>query len=133
MNRMLKPTILLLTLAVGAALAGECVSDPEIDYSGRDFVGSDRPPRLADRLVEPVYPADAPEDWRGSCLLLVTVDERGLVIEVEVLESSGLEAADAAAVAAVEASDWLPAVEDGERVVGEVEREVRFHPAMRDD
>lgn len=133
MSKLFRLVTITALLAVGAALAGECVSDPEIDYSGRDFVGSDRPPRLADRLVEPVYPVDAPEDWRGSCVLLVTIDERGLVIEVEVLESSGLEAADAAAIDAVEASDWLPAVEEGERVVGEVEQEVRFHPAMRGD
>lgn len=65
----------------------------------------------------PIYPEDAAlRGEQGSVTLVVHVSPLGLPASVDVLESSGHSSLDHAAVQAVQAWRFLPAVKDGEAV-----------------
>jgi TonB family protein len=63
---------------------------------------------------EPEYPQLLKEaGWSGSCTVCLYISERGEILKVWILRSSGKAEADLAALAAAESSRWEPASEAG--------------------
>lgn len=95
--------------------------------SGLAARGATRAPSLLGALDPPPYPAGArTRGWQGRVILLVHVDARGRVEEVEVLESSGRTSLDDAACEGARAWRFAPALRDGEAVAGCLRVPVRF-------
>lgn len=79
------------------------------------------------RRVKPVYPAEAlRRKQTGTVLLMVFVNESGTVDRIEVLQSSGNPALDAAAVTAEKKSRFSPLVKDGQPVKFKAKVPYRF-------
>lgn len=120
--------LIFVLVMVTAASAGECLSDPGVDFSGREQLLSDREPELVNLPPEPEYPASAQEGWTGRCLVGLFVAANGEVMRVRIIESSGNDEADAAALEAARETEWKPAVEDNAFVGKEVELPFTFNP-----
>lgn len=88
------------------------------------------PTRIAARLaaeITPSYPREArSRGWEGTVVLEVTVDENGEVESVEVGTSAGHAVLDRAALEAVRASRFLPALSNGAPEAAVVEVAVHF-------
>lgn len=75
----------------------------------------------------PAVPSEARRrGWRGVVMLMITVDERGLVTEVELLKSSGHVALDNAAVQAVRRWRGRPAMRGGTPFKSTWKKPIRF-------
>jgi TonB family protein len=68
-------------------------------------------------LVPPIYPKDAEKKKiQGTVNLRIHVTTLGTVDQVEIINSSGLESMDKAAVKAAQKTRFRPAIKDGQRV-----------------
>jgi TonB family protein len=104
---------------VAGAGALACGVDAEIDQPR---------PLFAEVPIEyPIHMWD--QDMEGETMLRVRVDDTGGVDSVEVVESSGYEAFDSAAVAGAHKLRFEPARRDGKRI--EVWAEVPVHFSKR--
>lgn len=75
----------------------------------------------------PVYPMEAVRRrWQGTTVLHVAVRANGLVSDLKVIESSGHELLDQAAMTAVKQWRFSPGTKEGRAVDCEVDQEVRF-------
>ncbi|MHC1729732.1 MAG: TonB family protein [Syntrophobacteraceae bacterium] len=82
-------------------------------------------PRFVTR-VTPRYPTRAKDQRKeGTVLLSLTIDERGRLLNVEILKGAGL-GFDEEAVRAVRASAFAPATRNGERVKCRAQLPIRF-------
>jgi protein TonB len=89
---------------------------PVMDY--------DRPPRLV-RLVRPEYPPDAfVQKVEGTVVIRILIDEDGRVVQARVVQSVPL--LDQAALRAVRAWVFKPALRSGRPVASEANAPVRF-------
>jgi len=71
-------------------------------------------PPKAVHAPEPEYPQLLREaGWSGSCTVGLYISEKGEILKVRILRTSGKEEADLAALAAAESSRWEPASEAG--------------------
>jgi TonB family protein len=106
-----------------AALAVGCAGDQEIERPAPLYgeVPIDYPLELWDQDVE------------GQTLLRVRVTEMGQVDSVVVMESSGHEAFDAAAIAGARTLRYRPARRNGKRIVVWAEVPVHFSKRPRPD
>lgn len=88
--------------------------------------GPTRPPRLTHR-VEPAYPSAAKQlGLEGSALVRALVSASGSVADASLVESSGHQMLDDAALAAVRKWKFSPALKDGVAVEEHVKVRVRF-------
>ena len=108
---------IILFLLATAALAGECLSNPGIDFNGRETILSDRDLELINPPPVPEYPASAAEGWTGSCLVGVLVAANGEILRVRIIETAGKVEADSAALEVARQTGWNPAVEDNAYVL----------------
>ena len=84
------------------------------------------PPVLI-RDVEPVYPDAARlQGWEGRVILEFLVDANGQTREISVVDSSGYDVLDKAAVSAARQWLYLPARLDGQTVATRLRRIIRF-------
>ena len=115
-----------LTPPAPDALPTVSATDPDQDspQTPRDI--PDAPPHLAHR-VTPLYPASArAQGQEGAVTLRVSVDEDGLVSDIEIAESSGTRALDRAALQAVRRWEYDPAFRDGAPVPGTTTERIVF-------
>lgn len=88
---------------------------------------SERRPARMQNNRPPRYPDIARQNqWQGTVLLKLTIDDAGRVTAVEVARSSGYSVLDAAAVSAVRQWQGEPALHDGIAVESEEYLPVRF-------
>ncbi len=73
------------------------------------------------------------QDMEGETLLRVRVSDTGAVDSIEILESSGYEAFDSAAVTGTQDLRFVPARRDGERIAVWATVPVRFSKRPRPD
>ena len=106
-----------MTLATCSALAAD--SAPHIDTSGVN--------------LQPAYPATALATMeRGAAVLRVGVTAAGTVSDIRLLETSGFDDLDAAAIAAVMGWKFTPAMKDNQRVAGKTNLAIAFQPPDAD-
>ncbi len=99
-----------------AALSGACATDQQIE-----------PPAPLFQEVPVQYPLDLwDRDVEGETLVRVRVSDTGAVREVEILESSGIEAFDSAAVAGAMEMRFEPATRNGKRIEVWARLPIRF-------
>ncbi len=104
-----------LTLAL-LVLMGACAGDQQIE-----------PPTPLFQEVPVEYPLELwDRDVEGETLVRVRVSDTGAVTEVEVLETSGIEAFDSAAVAGAMEMRFQPARRNGRRIEVWARLPVRF-------
>jgi len=97
-------------------LFGACAGDQQID-----------PPTPLFQDVPVEYPLDLwDRDIEGETLVRVRVSDTGSVTEAEVLESSGIEAFDSAAVAGAMDMRFQPAQRNGRRIEVWARLPIRF-------
>ena len=90
-------------------------------------VGPSRGPSLAEGNAPAAYPLSARRRGEeGTTVVRARVDATGSVAHAEVARSSGVEAIDEAAVAAVRSWRFLPALDKGNPVASDVELPVVF-------
>ncbi len=88
---------------------------------------ADRPLPELIQSPPPTYPQTAIERrWEGTVLLRLRVTAEGHVGQIAILESSGYDVLDGAAVHAVRAWRFVPAIRDGRPVASSVRLPVRF-------
>jgi protein TonB len=86
-----------------------------------------RPIGTAAGNAKPEYPAEARQrGWQGRVLLRVEVSAAGEPLTVDVRVSSGHSVLDQAALHAVEAWRFVPAMRGGAAVAGSVDVPIRF-------
>lgn len=108
---------------VGAGIGGKMLLDLKPNFEVADDPNSfgggdlDTPPRPTTQ-VPPRYPRDLLKSKQeGKVLVLVTVDERGVVTNASVRETSGFAAMDQAAVNAVKRWKFKPGIKGGRKAV----------------
>ncbi len=114
-------TVIFITtaLALTTAVAQSAETGPHIDTSGVN--------------MQPAYPASAMQDKeRGAAVLRVGVTETGKVRQIRLLQTSGFDDLDAAAIAAVMGWHFIPAISGGEAVPGNANFAIGFQPPGSD-
>jgi TonB family protein len=114
MRRIARIAIVLAGASVtNSALAGE--ANPHVDTSGVN--------------MQPAYPASAlPNREGGEVVMRVRVTESGKVSQIRLLETSGFNDLDSAAIAAVLTWRFIPATKSGDPVPGNANVAVAFEP-----
>jgi TonB family protein len=114
---------LLVTTCAGIALLlplnvhGQGALAPTGSVSARTIAGRAYTPPTATRMFNPGYPADLRRDsFEGWVELTMMVDDRGRAREVAVRDSSGPDALEALAVAAMDKGTFEPATLNGKRI-----------------
>lgn len=98
-------------------VAGARASAPQREMVAPNF-SSNRPPRYPDRAKQ--------NRWEGIVLLKVAVDEQGVVTEVQVIQSSGHQILDAAAVNSVRSWRGTPAKWNGKPISSSWDLPIKF-------
>lgn len=98
---------------------------PAVPSIGEVQFGTTEGPKFLQRVF-PVYPKMAKRLGKeGRVLLRLTIDERGILLNVEVIENGGYGFTEAA-VEAVKKSTFLPALRDGKPVASRALLPIRF-------
>lgn len=101
-------------------------AQPSVALPAPQLANSVLPARFI-RRVEPIYPRSARlAGQEGSVRLRLNLSAQGQLAAIEIRESSGSPALDAAALAAAQASAFAPAESEGRPVDSETEATYRF-------
>lgn len=113
--------------------------DPDVDQADQtvqEQVAVQADPNLPPLINEPVYYSQKAPSYprkalkrgqQGTVLLMLMVDEKGRVIGVEVVETSGVSVLDKAAIKAVKRWRMEPAKREGIAIVSRVKVPVKFN------
>ncbi len=78
-------------------------------------------PQIIGSIPKPSYPEAARDaGWQGECRVGIYVSDTGEVLRVRVLNTSGRNDADQAALAAARTTSWEPAMKSGRPIAAEV-------------
>ena len=90
------------------------IDDGDLDLGEDDF---DQPPRPTTRF-DPRYPRNLLKQRKGGrVLVLMTIDERGMVVDAKVKESSGYRELDEAALSAAMRWRFKPGIKGGRKAI----------------
>jgi protein TonB len=104
---------------------GWSMADPDAK-GGAGAPGDLQAPRLLSRTNPPYPPAARRQGREGVTTVSIELDDRGVVMDVRVLESSGYLDLDSAALAAVRAWRFSPALQAGMPIAARLDLAVRF-------
>ena len=104
---------------------GWSMADPDAE-GGAGAPGDLQAPRLLSRTTPPYPPAARRQGREGVTTVSIELDNRGVVMDARVLESSGYLDLDSAALAAVRAWRFSPARRGGMPIAARLDLAVRF-------
>ena len=91
------------------------------------------PPKVL-KVVHPIYPREAKEQWiEGVVILKMDLSDKGETGQVDVIQSSGSSILDQAAIDAYKQWTFIPAIKDGKGCASRVQMTFKFRLEKPDD